>query len=80
MLTIISVIICFPLLTLLYMRREIWGSKKTVTDQAGKKHQVPTYSDEDRMCWWICTIITFIYTVFIVLLLNNLEYFWSITK
>lgn len=80
MLTILSIIIWFPFLTLLYVRHEIWDSKKTVTDLDGKKHQVPTYNDKDRMWWWICTIVVFVCTVFIVWLLNNWEYFWSITK
>jgi len=80
MLTILSIIIWFPFLTFLYVRREIWDSKKTVTDLDGKKHQVPTYSDSDRVWWWICTIVVFVCTAFIVWLMNNWEYFWSIMK
>jgi len=80
MLTILSIIICLPLLTLLYVRCEIWDSKKTVTDLDGKKHQVPTYSDKDRMWWWISTIVVFVCTAFIVWLMNNWDCFWSITK
>ena len=66
MIIISSIIICVPLLTLLYVGLDIWNDVK--------------YSNKDKVLWWICTIITFICTIFLVWLLNNWEYVWSITK